>query len=218
MKIKLFETSFIRALICSSIVSLIILLPLSVAVVSHPGLKEATYTQSMLMISGFSALTFALLVEKKPEIGGRNYQPEGFNALAVMLGQPPDRADHVASSPRSSPPTDRIFGAALRNANTFLLLGSAFFIYLFLPPVPAVLRYLNHLRRHYFTWSLTYYFLVIVVCRLSPSCWWPPPFHIHGQKSPEPTLRSQAAMPFWNGWSTTSCDLWAGVGSCSSAC
>jgi hypothetical protein len=57
-----------------------------------------------------------------------------------------------------------LFGTALRNANTFFLLGSAFFIYMFFRLFLLCWRYLDHLRRQYFTWSLTYYFLVIVVC------------------------------------------------------
>ena len=82
-----------------------------------------------------------------------------------------------------------LFGAALHNANTFFLLGSAFFIYLFFRLFLLCWRFLNHLRRHYFTWSLTYYFLVIVVClafRL------PAGGHgllfLHGQEPAETTL------------------------------
>lgn len=164
MKIKLFETSFIHALACSSFVSLAMLLPLSLAAVSHPGLKEATYTQSMLMVSGFSAITLALLVERKAGNWWSKLKAECINALAVMLANLLIGRIVVGLFADVLATSRPLFGATLRNANTFFLLGSAFFIYLFFRLFLLCWRYLDHLRRHYFTWSLTYYFLVIVVC------------------------------------------------------
>ena len=164
MKIKLFKTPFIQALICSSVISLAILLLLSLAAISHPGLKEATYTQSMLMVSGFSSLAFALLVERKAGNWWSKLTAEGINALAVMLANLLIGRIGVGIFAAVLSSSRPLFGAALHNANTFFLLGSAFFIYLFFRLFLLCWRYLNHLRRHYFTWSLTYYFLVIVVC------------------------------------------------------
>ncbi len=164
MKIKPFHTPFMQALICLSLVSLAILLPLSLAAVSHPGLKEATYTQSMLMVSGFSTLVFAFLVERKAGNWWAKFTAEGINALTAMLANLLIGRIVVAIFAGILTSSRPLFGAALRNANTFFLLGSAFFIYLFFRLFLLCWRYLDHLRRHYFTWSLTYYFLVIVVC------------------------------------------------------
>lgn len=164
MKIKLFDTSFIRALACSSFVSLAILVPLSLAAVSHPGLQEATYTQSMLMVSGFSALTLALLVERKAGNWWAKFSAEGINALTAMLTNLLIGRIVVGIFAGILASSRPLFGTALRNANTFFLLGSAFFIYMFFRLFLLCWRYLDHLRRQYFTWSLTYYFLVIVVC------------------------------------------------------
>ncbi len=164
MKIKLFNTTALQALILASLVCAILIVLISLAAVFVPGLGSDTFTQSMLMVSGFSSMALSLFMGRRTGNWWAKITAEGFNALAAMLLNLMIGRFCLFIFSRIPSESQPIFETALENANTFFLLATAFFTYLFFRLFFLSWRYLNHLRRHYFTWSLTYYFLIIVVC------------------------------------------------------
>ncbi len=164
MKIKPFNTPRIQAFGLAAVVSALFALLISLAAVFNPDLDAATYKQSLLLVSSFSSLALSFFIERKEGNWWLKFKAECFNALAITVLNLLVGMLCMFFFSKIPLASQSVFYTALNKHDSYFLLSAAFFIYPFFRLFLLSWRYLDHLRRHYFTWSLTYYFLVIVVC------------------------------------------------------
>jgi hypothetical protein len=164
MKDRVLHTPIQTAFVLATAVSLVIALVIALIIALDPGSNMATYSQSMLIVSGFSALFLALFAEGKQGKWWQKFEGECLNALLItalnlLVGWLFMRIFSLFPSAGQA-----LFIAALKNPNSYFFLAAAFAVYTFFRVFFLTWQYLDHLRKQYFTWSLTYYFFFIVIC------------------------------------------------------
>ena len=163
MNKKIFNTNCKNILVFNSILILGITLLISLLIFSNGDVQLATLSQSMLLVCGFSSLSASLFLEVKKEKWLASIYTEIKNAFAIMVLNLLIAWLVFFLFSLIPSPSQNLFVDAIHNPNTYFFLSAGFLFYLFFRLFFRLWLLIDHLRKQYFAWSLTYYFLFIEV-------------------------------------------------------